>query len=297
MNETNIITAINKIVDNNFLGDDCAYLKDLGIVVTQDSLVEDIHFKREWYSPEELGYKSVAVNISDIFASGAEPKYVTISLSMANNVEENFVEEFYIGAKKALHGAQIVGGDITGSRDKVFISITAIGSDKNRKISSRKNAKEGYAVITKGNFGSSSAGLNELINNGHNFDLINAHKCPILEENFSKQIAESIDVDYAMMDTSDGLADALFKIAEASGVSISVDFDKIPHLAGIDKKQVLFGGEDYKLIAAIPEDFLPKVEGAVVIGRVNKYNGIRLDISGTKYNLYEELDVFNHFNN
>ena len=149
MKEQTLINIIKNQTGDEYIGDDCAYLKDLGIVVTQDSLVEDVHFKLTWCTPYQLGYKAVTVNISDVLASGAEPKYITIALSLPVSIDENFVEEFYKGAKSALRGAKIIGGDITGS-DKVFISITAIGTTKERKISSSKHAKIGDVVITKG---------------------------------------------------------------------------------------------------------------------------------------------------
>lgn len=296
MREYNLINIIKNSVNNEFIGDDCAYLKDFDLVVTQDSLIENIHFKRSWYTPYQLGYKSVIVNISDILASGAEPKYITVSLSVPSKIDEEYIKAFYEGIKSGLSGAQIIGGDITGSKNDIMISITAIGSTLNRNISSRKNAKIGYKIITKGLHGDSAAGLKELLNNGNNKKLINAHISPKLEYKFSNDISTSVNADYAMMDTSDGIADALFKIAEASKVKISVDYNKIPHSLYVNKQQVLFGGEDFKLIAAIPEKFVPLIEGAVVIGEVQKFDGIRLDISGDKYKNYNELNVFNHFN-
>jgi len=294
INEQNILNIIQSKIGTEFIGDDCAYLKDLGIVVSQDSLIEDIHFKREWSTPYQLGYKSIAVNISDILASGAEPKYITIALSLPKNIDENFVSEFYDGAKSALYCAKIVGGDITGSTDKIIISVTAIGTTKGRNISSRGNAKVGYAIITKGFHGSSSAGLAELISGGSNIELIKAHLEPQLEHEFSQTISTLIKEPYAMMDTSDGLGDALFKIAQSSGVSIKVDYDKIPHLDLVTKEQVLFGGEDYKLVAAIPEKYISNIKGAVKIGSVEK-SDCTLNISGYKYNNYSELNLYNHF--
>ncbi len=295
MKEQTFLKIIENHIGSEYIGDDCAYIKDLGIVVTQDSLVENIHFKREWYTPYELGYKSVAVNISDIIASGGIPKYVTIGLSLPKDIDESFIEDFYKGASKALFGAKIIGGDITGSEDKIFISITAIGSDTKRKISSRKNAHEGYLIVTKGNLGSSAAGLKELQNNGNSEKLINAHKLPQLEIDFSRQIAENIKEDYAMMDTSDGLADALFKIAESSGVKIKVDYSKIPHLSNVSKQDVIFGGEDYKLIAALPKEFIRNIDNAAVIGEVLPFDGVRLEIGSDIFKTYDDLNVYNHF--
>lgn len=283
MKEQTFINIIKNQTGDEYIGDDCAYLKDLGIVVTQDSLVEDVHFKLTWCTPYQLGYKAVTVNISDILASGAEPKYITVALSLPANIDENFVEEFYKGAKSALRGAKIIGGDITGS-DKVFISITAIGTTKGRKISSRKNAKIGDVVITKGEFGKSALGLKELKNGGKNLELIRAHLEPQLEERFAKEIATQIDCEYAMMDTSDGLADALFQIAQSSNVSI-------------DSKIVegIFGAEDYKLVATVPRKFLKRLTEYEIIGEVIERQDYILKIGEKKYYNYDELGLYNHF--
>lgn len=283
MKEQTFINIIKNQTGDEYIGDDCAYLKDLGIVVTQDSLVEDVHFKLTWCTPYQLGYKAVTVNISDVLASGAEPKYITIALSLPASIDENFVEEFYKGAKSALRGAKIIGGDITGS-DKVFISITAIGTTNGRQISSRKNAKIGDVVITKGEFGKSALGLKELKNGGKNLELIRAHLEPQLEENFAKEIATQIDCEYAMMDTSDGLADALFQIAQSSKVSI-------------DSKIVegIFGAEDYKLVATVPRKFLKRLTEYEIIGEVIERQDYILKIGEKKYYNYDELGLYNHF--
>ena len=283
MKEQTFINIIKNQTGDEYIGDDCAYLKDLGIVVTQDSLVEDVHFKLTWCTPYQLGYKAVTVNISDVLASGAEPKYITIALSLPASIDENFVEEFYKGAKSALRGAKIIGGDITGS-DKVFISITAIGTTNGRQISSRKNAKIGDVVITKGEFGKSALGLKELKNGGKNLELIRAHLEPQLEELFAKEIATQIDCEYAMMDTSDGLADALFQIAQSSKVSI-------------DSKIVegIFGAEDYKLVATVPRKFLKRLTEYEIIGEVIERQDYILKIGEKKYYNYDELGLYNHF--
>ena len=284
MKEQDFINIIKNQIGTKYIGDDCAYLKDFGIVISQDSLVEDIHFKLDWCSPFQLGYKSVTVNISDILASGAKPKFLTISLSLPKITKGEFIEEFYKGAKSALRGAEIVGGDITGSTDKIFISITAIGSTNERKISSRKNAKVGHVVITKGEFGKSSAGLKELMQGGKNLELLKAHLEPQLEEKFAEEIATQINSDYAMMDTSDGLADALFQIANASNVSINAN-----DIEGV------FGAEDYKLVATVPKEFLPKLSEYEIIGEVVEKQDYILKIGNKKYLNYDELDLYNHF--
>ena len=283
MKEQDFIKIIKNQIGNEYIGDDCAYLKDLGIVVTQDSLVENVHFKLAWCTPYQLGYKAVTVNISDVLASGAEPKYITIALSLPSSIDENFIEEFYKGAKSALRGAKIIGGDITGA-DKVYVSITAIGTTNGRKISSRSNARVGDVVITKGEFGKSSLGLKELKNSGDNLELIRAHLEPQLEENFAKEIATQINEEYAMMDTPDGLADALFQIANSSNVSINSKL-----VEGI------FGAEDYKLVATVPRKFLEKITEYEIIGEVIEKQDYILKIDDKKYYNYDELGLYNHF--
>ena len=302
MNEKELIKIIKFTLNSAYIGDDCAYLKDLGIVVSQDSLVEDVHFKRDLITPYQLGYKSIMVNISDICASGAEPLYLTVSLSLPKDVDESFVEEFYKGAKAALNGAKIVGGDLTGS-DKIYVSVTAIGSDKGRKISSRANAKVGYKVIVSGEHGNSALGLKLLLggtcthqphpDGSEREKFISAHLTPTAQRYFSHQIASQIKVDYAMMDTSDGLADALIQIAKASDATLSIESEKIPHDARVGMDLVLYGGEDYQLVAAVPQNFLQNITDYTIIGEV-KSSGTGLEIDGKSYTDIDSK-LFNHF--
>lgn len=283
MKEHDLIQIIKTQTQSEILGDDCAYLKDLGIVITQDNFVENIHFKQEWATSYQIGYKAAAVNISDILASGAKPEYLTVGLSIPNNIDETFVQEFYRGLLASSYGAKIAGGDITAA-ERIFISITAIGNPSGRKISSRKNAKPGYAIITNGEYGKSSKGLEELIKGIKTSPNIIAHLEPQLDIDFSKNIAENITEDYAMMDTSDGLADALFQIANSSGVTIKADY-----IEG------MFGAEDYHLVAAVPESFLSMIKDYRIIGHATEFNGTLLEIGNDKYNNYEELKLYDHF--
>lgn len=300
MKEKEFITIIKNTLNSPYIGDDCAYLKDLGIVVTQDSLVEDIHFSTKFISAFDLGFKAVMVNVSDVVASGAEPKYLTVSLSLPSNVKEDFVEEFYNGCKKACgNDVQIVGGDITGS-EKIYISISAIGKTLGRNISSRKNAKIGQKVIVSGIHGSSSAGL-KLLFEGKNSPekFIKSHINPVAQVEFGKNISTTVKESYAMMDTSDGLMDGLSTIANESGVLLDIDFDKIPYDKGIEQFEnwqdlVLFGGEDYQILATVPQNF----QGGFEIGVVKEGLGVNLKLRD-KIMHYSKQDVeekvFNHF--
>ena len=265
MQENKLIEIIKNTLNSKYINDYWAYLEDLGIVVTQDSLVEDVHFSLNYTNAFQLGYKSVAVNLSDVYASGAKAKYLTCSLSLPNYIDENFIKEFYEGAKSVNPDVEIVGGDVTGG-NKLFISICAIGDARNRKISSRSNAKEDYKIITNGVHGSSGAGF-ELLQKGLNSPqiLIDAHLMPKVDDVLSKEIALNIKDDYAMMDSSDGLMDALYKISKLSNLTAEVDFNAIPideEIKDFDdyKSKVFFGAEDYKLIACVPEEFLKTLD-------------------------------------
>lgn len=265
MQENKLIEIIKSTLNSKYINDDCAYLEDLGIVVTQDSLVEDVHFSLNYTNAFQLGYKSVAVNLSDVYASGAKAKYLTCSLSLPSYIDENFIREFYEGAKSVNPDVEIVGGDVTGG-NKLFISICAIGDARNRKISSRSNAKEGYKIITNGVHGSSGAGF-ELLQKDLKSPqiLIDAHLMPKVDDVLSKEIALNIKEDYAMMDSSDGLMDALYKISKLSNLTAEVDFNAIPIDEEIKdfedyKNKIFFGAEDYKLIACVPEEFLKTLD-------------------------------------
>lgn len=306
MNEINLIKKIKNTLKSQYIGDDCAYLKDLGIVISQDSLVEDVHFSKHMMSPYQIGYKSVMVNLSDIAASGAKPAYLTVALSLPKQIEDEAVVEFYEGAKFALKGldVEIVGGDITGS-DKLYISISVIGKTLDRKISSRSHAKIGHKIITSGVHGSSAAGLRILQNNLEpDKDLIKAHLMPVAQIDFAKQISEQIQEDYAMMDTSDGLFDALFKIGSASECTMSVDFERILYDPKIKeyfsdyKDLILFGGEDYQIVATVPVELLPSLKDYIIIGEVLPKEDCVIKLNtDNKVEKFNELGnkCFNHF--
>lgn len=320
MKELEFLNIIkNTLSKNSHIGDDCAYLKDLGIVITQDSLVEDIHFSLDFSSPFQVASKAIIVNLSDIYAAGAIPKYITISLSLPKSVDKNFITEFYKACEELSNefDFEIIGGDITGSDSKFFISVCAIGLTHERKISSRKQAKVGDYVITTGVHGSSAAGLfllrekekGKRKKNGTNAHLINSHLMPTISKDFSIDISTKVDRDYAMMDTSDGLVDALFKIAQSSNVMITVDFDKIPYdkeiekiakSAGKDFKEwIFYGGEDYQLIACIDKENLEKLKSPyTIIGKVKakeENHFVEINFQNNIQKIYDLEKTFNHF--
>lgn len=300
MQEKEFITTIKSVLESDYIGDDCAYLKDLGIVITQDNLVEDVHFSMEYISPFQLGYKSIMVNVSDVVASGADVKYLTVGLSLPKNIGVNFVEDFYKGAKEACpNDVEIVGGDITGA-DKIMVSVCALGKVGARNISSRSNARVGYKVVVVGKHGSSAGGLKILQENLISSEiLVNAHLEPKAKVEEGAWIGKNVIEPYAMMDTSDGLMEAFSTIANSSGVLLEVDFSKIPYdkeLENFDnyKDLILYGGEDYGLVAVIPK----KYNIGVPVGYVKSGLGVNLVFENIiEHYSKEEVDknLFNHF--
>lgn len=280
MNELNLINIIkNNLSSSDYIGDDTAYLDELGIVVTTDTLVEDIHFRLKTTTPFDLGFKSMAVNLSDIASDGAIPAYAFVSLSLPNYLDEKFVEEFYQGMKELCvrHGVTIAGGDVT-SADKLFINISVIGKTQGLKPARRTNAKVGDIVIATGFYGTSRAGF-EILENPEKFEsefpffilekFKKAHRKPEPHLGFGRIILQNSKTPPAMMDTSDGLADALFKIAQASKVELEIDEKLIPLVPDLDEianisnanclDWALFGGEDYTLVACVDSDVADKL--------------------------------------
>ena len=265
------LNIIKKNLKNpNYLGDDCAYLKDLGLVITQDTLVQNVHFSLSYMTHFEIGKKAVIVNISDILAMGAKPLYITVSIS--GNLDEEKIDELYKGINEECekYNVTVIGGDLTKARD-LTISICAIGSSQNLNVSSRKNAKENYIVGVVGEFGSSEY---YLLTKNNDFKL--AHTAPALYPKISSQIAKNTKHHYAMMDSSDGLMACLFEFMKQSNVGFQIEYNKIPHRIN-NKDLVLYGGEDFCLVCCLHQEDFKKIKGITKIGHVIKDKKILID--------------------
>lgn len=307
MKEDKFINLIKNILpeSSGYIGDDTAFIEEKGLILTQDTLVEDVHFDMSFISPYDLGIKSVAVNLSDIAASGGIAKFILISLSLPEKIDESFINNFYQGVNYICkkYNVLVIGGDLTRS-EKITISISAIGYSEGLTPAKRSLAKVDDLVITIGEFGSSAAGLWLLQNKNTNISsntkekFIKAHinPVPLLEEgrkilNFSK------DKTPALMDASDGLADALYKISIASEVSMEIDFNQIPLDKNIDLiaktastdpfSWIFYGGEDYALVGTISQDTYKKLiennKNIQIIGKVVKKS--------------EQSEIFVRYNN
>jgi len=251
-----------------------AALLDGGVVVTQDALVEGVHFRLDWTSWRDLGYKAAAVNLSDLAASGAEPEGLVVSLGVPGTTELEDVVELYEGLNEP--GVPVIGGDTTAS-DRVYLSVTAVG--RAERVPGRSGARPGDLVVVTGPLGGSGAGYAALCD-GRESPHIAAHLRPPLRLEEGRRLAR---VAHAMLDVSDGLAVDAARIAERSGCRIAIELELVPLAADIGS---LAFGEDYELLAATPDPLeFP------VIGRCEEGTGVVLTLDGDPV----ELGGWEHF--
>ncbi len=248
------------------IGDDAALIDTGGerlLIVTTDLLVEGTHFRMDLIDPYLLGWKSVAVNISDIAAMGGEPTYCFVSIGLPD-VEVSVVERIYEGMYdvSTAFGSAIAGGDTVGS-DRVVINVVQLGTVERELAAKRSGAKPGDAIIVTNTIGDSRAGLELLLKLG----LDEARRvAPVLVERHLKpeprvpeaRAAVLTGKVHSMMDLSDGLSADLTKLCAAAGVGARVYADALPisrdlHIAAarLDADPAALaasGGEDYELL-------------------------------------------------
>lgn len=251
------------------IGDDAAVVKsEPGYeVFTCDSLVEEVHFKLSTISPFDLGYKCLAVNVSDIAAMAAKPRYALISLALPNTMKISFVEQFYQGLTAAAYeyGVDLIGGDLTSAR-QVTVTVTVIGfSLLKKQLHLRSQADPDELILVTGNLGASAAGLWLSLNPQAQKQVSQAAN--LLKAHFRPQarIKEALFLAkhgcQALADISDGLARDITNICLASGVGCLIEEAKLPvaegvaevaKLSGQDATTVaLSGGEDYELVFTV----------------------------------------------
>ncbi|MCC7051572.1 MAG: thiamine-phosphate kinase [Bacteroidia bacterium] len=271
------------------VGDDAAVLNAEGkqIVVTTDILTEGIHFDLVYTPLKHLGYKSVAVNVSDICAMGAEPAQITVSIAVSAKFTVEALEEFYQGIYLACkqYKVDLVGGDTTSSAAGFTISVTAIGYANPDELIYRSGAKPTDLIIVTGDLGGAYVGL-QLLNREKEVFLSNASIQPDLEGNdyiLERQLKPEARTDIkpllqalgvkptSMIDISDGLASEILHICKASNVAATIYEEKIPidpqtyRMArefNIDPSTcALNGGEDYELLFTISLTDFDKIKG------------------------------------
>ena len=285
------------------IGDDAAALEIPAgeqLLVSTDMLAEGIHFDLAFTPLHLLGYKAVAVNLSDIAAMNGIPRQIVISLALSNRFSIEAIDALYDGIRQACkeYNVDLVGGDTTTSRAGLIISITALGSQKPEKIVKRSGAKVGDLICVSGDLGAAYMGLQILSREKKVFE-VDPEMQPELKEDHAYLIQRQLkaeartDIIYelaeigvlpnAMIDISDGLASELLHLAKQSKVGIQLFEDKIPienvtKLAASDFGLsaitcAMNGGEDYELLFTVPQsDFekVKKMEDVSIIGVVRE---------------------------
>ncbi len=252
------------------IGDDAAAVTtraDRLLLLATDLLIEGIHFIRETVSGDDLGYKALAVNLSDIAAMGGVAREVLVSIAVPVDCGVDFIEAVYRGMKSlaAECGVNIIGGDTTGSRSDLMISVTVTGEVEKEKILRRDLARVGDVVCLTGYPGESAAGLRLILNqageHGDIFDHLRYRHCrprPHLQE--GRWLAGCGAV-HAAIDISDGLSSDLGHVAHQSGVGARIQAEWLPvsrllqtfcnRFKSDPMEYMLNGGEDYILLCTV----------------------------------------------
>lgn len=289
------------------IGDDCAVIPQrsgVETLVSTDMLIEGTHFLIDDISPFRLGWKSAAVNISDIAAMGGRCVGSFLSFALPKRTEAEWLSEFFKGynALSSIYSCPLLGGDTTSSPDKLCISVTVIGESPYGSSVKRSNAQEGDLICVTGPLGDSACGL-KLILEGCDRDedaeiLISKHYQP--KPRIGEGMALASAGVHAMMDISDGIGSDLRHILKESGLGAEIDVNAIPISAEMKRKcdefgwdplkLAISGGEDYELLFAIGEEEernLP-VEHHV-IGRMTAGNDLIWKGSDKNYSGYRHF--------
>jgi thiamine-monophosphate kinase len=235
-----------------------------GLVVTQDALVEGVHFRLDWLPWRELGYRAAAVNLSDLAASAARPEALLVTLAVPGHVQVASVVEFYEGLAES--GVPVRGGDTTRA-DRIVVTVTAVG--RSDRVPGRAGARPGDVIVVTGPLGGAGAAFRR-----------GAYIRPPLRVDEGLRLGA---VATAMLDVSDGLAVDAGHLARRSGCRVVIELDTVPLAGELDD---LGFGEDFELLAATPDplDF-------PVIGRCEEGEGVLLLRAGESY----ELRGYEHF--
>jgi len=237
-----------------------------GVIATQDALIEGVHFRLDWISWRDLGWRAAAVNLSDLAASGADPEGLLVTLGAPPETEVRKVLELYEGIAET--NVAVLGGDTTRA-DRLLLSVTAIG--RSLRVPGRAGARPGDQVVVSGPLGAAGAAFRR-----------ESFVRPPLRLTEGKELAQHA---HAVLDISDGLAVDAGHIARRSGCRVAIDLERVPLASGAELDDLGFG-EDYELLAAVedPGRF-------AVVGRCEEGEGLALTLNGEPY----ELGGWQHF--
>ena len=253
------------------IGDDAAAFEvpaGRAVVTTCDSQVEGVHFRRDRIQPEDVGWRAVAVNLSDLAAMGAEPNFIIVSLALPADLEVSWIRSVYAGIAEINREFAIstIGGNISGTVGPIVIDVTAFGSCEPSELTLRSGARAGDCVVVTGAPGWSALGLalSDSPDAGRIFErdqFLSAHHRP-KPRCKEGRIAADTGLVHAMIDVSDGVLADLGHVCEQSQLGAEIDVDALPMnerfvdvalRLGLDPVElVLGGGEDYELLMAVP---------------------------------------------
>ncbi len=264
------------------IGDDCAVMKHgegMVSLITTDVLAEGVHFDRNYFTPFQLGMKAAAVNISDIAAMGASPKYILTSLAIPKNIDYIFIKKFYNGIKKCCSrfGIELIGGDTSSSKQGLFISVTVIGEACDGEYITRSGANPGDMVYVTGTLGDSAGGLetlrqNPAIDENRREYLVKRHieTAPLVDEGLFLVASKAVT---SMLDVSDGVGSDIKRICDESCVGAEILLNRLPvskqlvsafphfNLRGLSVYDLaLSGGEDYELMFTVKPEKAKSLE-------------------------------------
>jgi thiamine-monophosphate kinase len=239
-----------------------------GLVLTQDALVEGVHFRLDRIGWRELGFRAAAVNLSDLAASGATPLGLLVGFAAPAETEMRDVLELYEGIAET--GVPVVGGDTT-SAASVVLSVTAAG--RSERVPGRSGARPGDALVLTGPLGAAGAAFRD-----------GSFVRPPLRLVEGRQLAAAA---HAMLDLSDGIAVDVAHLARRSGARCIVDLERVPLAPGATVEDLGFG-EDFELLAAVAD---PGPYAFPVIGRVERGDGVELRLNGERV----ELRGYEHY--
>ena len=290
------------------IGDDAAVLdfKDKKVVVSTDLLIEGVHFDLAYMPLKHLGYKSVVVNLSDIYAMNAKPTQITVSVAVSNRFPLEALEELFDGIATAAkeYNVDVIGGDTTSSQKGLIISITAIGEADENELVYRNGAKITDLLVVSGDIGAAYMGLQVLEREKQVFQ-VNPNNQPdldaytyIIERQLRPEARKDVRTllhaleikPTAMIDISDGLSSEIIHLCKQSEVGCNLYEDKLPldpqlisvcEEFNIDSTTVAInGGEDYELLFTISMDDFDKIKGnpnfSIIGHMVQESEGIHL---------------------
>ncbi len=274
------------------IGDDAAEISlpaGHHLLTSTDLLIEDVHFRRDWTDYQALGHKAVAVNLSDIAAMGATPRYLYLGLACPGDTDLDDINMFLNGAldEAARHNVALVGGDTCRSPGPWLISVTIEGSAPANQAIGRDGAQAGDLIMVSGSLGDSALAL-QMLCEGQTPDaeLLARHHRPTAQVELGRQLAER-GLARAMIDISDGLAGDLEHILQASRVDGVIDEELLPLSAAFRRatdgraalrQLALYGGEDYELLFTVPPDRVAEVSAL----------GVQLQLSITRVGIIQQ---------